>query len=130
MKNILMTVCAACLALAMPGVASTAPVMALNLTQYQAQGAGQANHANGKSLWYRSNNGRSCTSCHGDSPSDQGQHAKTRKPIEPMAPSANPDRYKDPKKVEKWFLRNCKWTYGRACTPQEKSDILSWLASQ
>jgi hypothetical protein len=49
--------------------------------------------------------------------------------IKPMAPSVNPGRYQDGKKIEKWFLRNCKWTFGRECTVQEKTDTLSWLNS-
>ena len=97
---------------------------------YQDHGAGPASPANGEALWYQSSSERSCTSCHGKSPTEQGRHAKTRKPIKPMAPTVNPDRYTDSKKIEKWFLRNCKWTFGRVCTPQEKTDILSWLASQ
>ncbi len=97
---------------------------------YRAEGASTANPEQGKALWFSSNGKRSCTSCHGRSPADQGQHAKTRKPIKPMAPTVNPERYTDPKKIEKWFLRNCKWTYGRECRPQEKADFLSWLASQ
>lgn len=100
------------------------------MEQYRAQGASMPNPEQGKALWFSSNGERSCTSCHGKSLVDQGRHAKTRKPIKPMAPTVNPDRYTDTKKLEKWFLRNCKWTYGRECTPQEKADFLSWLASQ
>ncbi len=54
---------------------------------------------------------------------------KTGKVIKPMAASKNPERFQDSKKVEKWFLRNCKWTFGRQCTVQEKIDTLSWLNS-
>ena len=43
-----------------------------------------------------------------------------------MAPSVNPKRFTDLKKVEKWFRRNCKWTWGRECNAQEKADILQW----
>ncbi len=55
------------------------------------------------------------------------RHARTGKRIEPMDPRVTPDRYPNPTKVEKWFLRNCKWTWGRECTPQEKGDLLSFL---
>lgn len=105
-------------------------VIEQQIDQYRSQGASTANPEHGKALWFSSNGQRSCTSCHGQSPADQGRHAKTRKPIKPMALTVNPERYTDPKKVEKWFLRNCKWTYSRECTPQEKADFLSWLASQ
>jgi len=50
--------------------------------------------------------------------------------IDPMALSVNPERYTDPDKIEKWFLRNCKWTLGRECTAQEKGDVLTYLGSQ
>lgn len=90
----------------------------------------QADTAKGKALWNTVVNNRSCTSCHGDHPVNPGRHQKTGKPIKPMALSVNPDRYRDPEKVEKWFLRNCKWTFGRQCSLQEKADILTWLSSQ
>lgn len=75
-------------------------------------------------------NGRSCLSCHGDSLYAVGRHQKTGKLIEPMAPSVNLERLTDKRKINKWFLRNCKWTYGRECTAQEKGDILLWLSQQ
>ena len=74
-----------------------------------------ADSNNGQQLWNSVVNERSCTSCHGDTPADIGKHIKTGKTIEPMALSVNAERYQDHKKVEKWFLRNCKWTFGRAC---------------
>ncbi len=101
-----------------------------HLQTYQQQGVSQADAAAGEQLWYASNNNRSCSSCHGAKPHDMGKHIKTRKLINPMAPSASPGRYQDSIKVEKWFLRNCKWTFGRICSVQEKADILTWLASQ
>ena len=99
------------------------------LQKYQQQGAEKAIPEQGKNLWYSKNGDRSCTSCHGSSPSKTGKHIKTGKVIKPMAVSKNPDRFQDSKKIEKWFLRNCKWTFGRQCTLQEKTDTLSWLNS-
>lgn len=84
----------------------------------------------GRRLWYRNNEGRSCTSCHGDSPADTGRHVRTGKTIEPMAPAVNGERLTDKREMKKWFLRNCKWTMGRECTPREKGDILTWLLQQ
>ncbi|MAQ99633.1 MAG: hypothetical protein CMI00_03750 [Oceanospirillaceae bacterium] len=84
----------------------------------------------GKALWYRDFDSRSCTSCHGQSPRDEGNHQKTGKTIAPMAPSVNPQRYTDATKVEKWLLRNCRWTLARECTRQEKDDVLTWLKQQ
>jgi len=47
-----------------------------------------------------------------------------------MAVSVNPERYRNEKKIRKWLLRNCKWTFARECSAQEKSDILTWLIQQ
>ncbi|MCH7815481.1 MAG: DUF1924 domain-containing protein [Proteobacteria bacterium] len=75
-------------------------------------------------------NGRSCTTCHGESLFTAGSHERTGKLIEPMAPSVNSERLTSRRKINKWFLRNCKWTFGRECTVQEKGDILFWLSQQ
>jgi len=56
-----------------------------------------------------------------------GQHAITGKAIKPMAVAANPERFTDPAKVEKWFGRNCKEVIGRACTANEKADFIAYL---
>jgi hypothetical protein len=71
----------------------------------------------------------SCAACHTQSPVQQGKHAQTGKPIAPLAPSANPQRFTDSAKVEKWFKRNCNDVLQRACTPQEKGDVLQYLLS-
>ena len=100
------------------------------LQLYQQQGASIADPDRGEQLWRSKPGERSCTSCHGASPAQAGKHQKTGKAIQPMAVSVNPDRYKDAKKIKKWFLRNCKWTFARECSAQEKTDILSWLIQQ
>ncbi len=71
----------------------------------------------------------SCSSCHTQDPTALGKHFKTGKVIQPMAPAANPDRFTDAAKTEKWFRRNCRDVISRECTPEEKSDVLSWLLS-
>lgn len=71
----------------------------------------------------------SCSSCHTENPAVAGKHAKTEKPIEPLAPSANAERFTSPKKIEKWFKRNCNDVLDRACTPLEKGDVLAYLLS-
>jgi hypothetical protein len=71
----------------------------------------------------------SCTSCHTATPAQPGKHAKTGKEIAPMAPAANPQRFTDAAKVEKWFNRNCNDVLGRVCTAQEKGDVLAYLMS-
>lgn len=100
------------------------------LHEYQQQGAKTFDTSEGKKLWYRDNDGRSCSNCHADSPLVSGKHVKTGKVIKPMAVSVNPERFGKRRKIEKWFLRNCKWTLGRECTAQEKVNVLSWLNSQ
>ncbi len=71
----------------------------------------------------------SCTACHGKDTRSAGQ-MPTGKSIDPMALSASPSRYADPAKVEKWFKRNCMEVLGRVCTPLEKGDWLTFMASQ
>ena len=100
------------------------------LTTYQSQGAEDFSAEAGATLWKQDFNGKSCTSCHSDSVQSVGKHQRTGKPIKAMAPSVNTTRLTDAKKIEKWFRRNCKWTMGRECSPQEKGDILTWLANQ
>lgn len=96
----------------------------------------QANLAEGKRLWRQTYIGkkpyveRSCTSCHGTNATLTGKHIKTNKSIKPMAISSNPQRFTKKTKIDKWFLRNCKWTIGRECTEQEKNDITAYLTSQ
>lgn len=70
-----------------------------------------------------------CTACHTASPLKMGE-TRAGKPIEPMAASVTPDRYTDPKKVAKWFRRNCKSVLGRECTASEKGDFLTFMISQ
>ncbi len=70
----------------------------------------------------------SCSSCHTSDPTQPGKHAKTGKTIAPLAPAANPVRLTSAAKVEKWFTRNCNDVLGRACTQQEKGDVLKRLA--
>jgi len=101
-----------------------------HLQVYRQQGIDQFDAQNGRQLWYSIVNQRSCTTCHGDNPANAGKHVKTGKAIQPMALSVNAERFQDAKKIEKWFLRNCKWTLGRECSTQEKADILIWLSSQ
>lgn len=103
------------------------------LEQYRAAGGSSFSAANGEKLWglevlsASDNTIHRCGSCHTDNLIAAGKHHKTGKAIEPMATSANPARYTEVAKIEKWFLRNCKWTWERECTPQEKGDLLTYL---
>ncbi|OQX03288.1 MAG: hypothetical protein BWK73_40035 [Thiothrix lacustris] len=69
----------------------------------------------------------SCASCHTANPADAGKHVKTDKAIDPLAPAANAERFTDPKKVAKWFKRNCGDVLDRECTSLEKGDVLTYL---
>jgi Domain of unknown function (DUF1924) len=69
----------------------------------------------------------SCSSCHGKLPVAPGRHAATGKAIGALAPAANPERFSDAAKTEKWFRRNCNDVAGRTCTAGEKADVLAWL---
>jgi hypothetical protein len=69
----------------------------------------------------------SCASCHTSNPVAPGRHAKTGKDITPLAPAANPARFTDAAKADKWFKRNCNDVLGRECTAAEKGDVLAYL---
>lgn len=71
----------------------------------------------------------SCATCHTDNPTTTGKHTKTGKVIKALAPAANTQRFTDQAKVEKWFKRNCNDVLDRACTAQEKGDVLTYLMS-
>jgi Domain of unknown function (DUF1924) len=47
-----------------------------------------------------------------------------------MAASANPKRYGDEAKTEKWFGRNCNNVLGRECTATEKGDFITFMLAQ
>ncbi len=84
----------------------------------------------GERLFNRPQGGEwSCSSCHTQDPRTMGRHATTGKPIAPLAPVANRERFTDPGKVEKWFKRNCNDVLGRPCSVREKGDILAYLLS-
>ncbi|MGD9885603.1 MAG: DUF1924 domain-containing protein, partial [Reyranella sp.] len=57
----------------------------------------------------------SCTACHTANPRQAGRNAKTGRPIDPVAVSADPRRFTDKATVEKHFLRDCKSVLGREC---------------
>jgi hypothetical protein len=103
------------------------------LQQYAQQGAATPSAQRGREMWQQTFTGsgefseRSCASCHTTDLARAGKHVKTGKAIEPMSPRVNPARLSDNRKVEKWLLRNCKWTLGRECSVQEKADFLAYI---
>jgi len=71
---------------------------------------------------------RACATCHTENPAAKGK-TPVGKVIEPISPAANKKRFTDPKKVEKWFKRNCKWVLERECTDKEKGDYIAFMTS-
>jgi len=67
-----------------------------------------------------------CFTCHTSDPRQAGM-TRAHKPIEPLAPVANPARFTDAAKVEKWFGRNCEDALERSCSAAEKADFIQWL---
>lgn len=113
------------------GAAELSPAVAALLVEFDADAERPFSAIEGDRTWHTIEpNDRSCMSCHSESLFVRGRHERTGKVIEPMAPSVNPERLTEVKKIRKWFLRNCKWTFGRECTAQEKGDILLWLSDQ
>jgi hypothetical protein len=122
------------LTLSLLGVLGAAHAGAVDdlLARYAGSGVGPFDAERGAAFWQVSHPGpdgqmRRCGDCHGEDVTRPGRHVRTRKPIEPLAPSANPKRLTDTAEIEKWFRRNCDWTVGRECTAQEKGDLLAFL---
>lgn len=115
--------------------ASEAVVQA-QIAGYEQQGAKGADAQRGAAAWNEQHMQKdlgkmvNCASCHGTDLTRAGEHMRTGKLIDPMAPSVNPERLTDPAKIEKWFGRNCEWTLGRDCTAQEKADFLAFIQSK
>jgi len=104
------------------------------LSTYRLQGASNFSAESGKRFWNQTthhagsaNAERSCASCHTSNLRQDGKHVVTGKIIKPMAPSVTGRRLTNPKKIRKWFKRNCLWTRGRECSAQEKGDVLTYL---
>ncbi|WP_375138486.1 DUF1924 domain-containing protein [Rubrivivax albus] len=109
------------------GLASAATPADL-LAGYQAQAGEAPSATRGQAFFTQRHGGEwACGSCHGHQPVGTGRHASTGKPIEPLAPAANAQRFTDAAKVEKWFRRNCKDVLSRECSAAEKADVLAWL---
>jgi cytochrome c peroxidase len=118
----------ACGVLLLAATAAHAVTPADLLAGYRAQAAAAPQPARGQQLFVTPQ-GRewSCSSCHGAVPVGAGRHASTGKAIQALAPAANPQRFTDAAKTEKWFRRNCNDVLGRECAASEKADVLAWL---
>ena len=117
--------------LAAPGVHAVTPDDLLRgyARQARAEVAGYAGPSAvaGRRFFTTKHSDWSCASCHTSEPGRAGRHTVTGKPIEPLAPASNAERFRDPTHVEKWFRRNCNDTLDRACSAAEKADVLAYL---
>ena len=102
--------------------------------KYTKNGGSHFSATKGKQMWEKTHMVKgekmSCTKCHTANLTVKGEHYKTGKVIEPLAPSVNPKSFETVKHAKKWFKRNCKQVYKRKCTAQEKGDFLSYIVSQ
>ena len=127
------------IALATLGMASAVAGAADSPSSLMAQYAKQAgvpvstlSAPRGAALYRTEHPGRdgravSCAACHTANPTEAGR-TRVGKRIEPLAPAANPQRFTDAAKVEKWFRRNCQDVLQRECSAQEKGDFIAWLS--
>ncbi len=105
------------------------------IASYSAEAGGgfSADAARGKAFanrnWGVSEKLPTCVACHTQDPRNPGRHAVTGKNIKPLSPIANPARFTDAAKVEKWFKRNCKEVVGRECSAGEKADFIQFILS-
>ncbi len=105
-------------------------LVSLRATAHQENAAFKDFSAARGQAFYNARSGDvACATCHTASPKAPGKHATTGKEILPLAPSANPERFTDAAKVDKWFKRNCTEVLKRPCTAQEKGDFMTYVLS-
>ncbi len=121
-------------ALAMGQPVSADPARDAIINQLKAEaGVSSFSAERGKQFFHARHSGGkpqtpSCATCHTNDPRNTGQ-TRVGKVIQPMAVSRNPTRFTDPKKVAKWFRRNCRSVLGRECSAREKGDFLTYLSN-
>lgn len=118
------------------GTAEAAPPASAVLSQYEARAHQEDpsfkgfDASRGRALYSEEHPGKngnvSCVTCHTEDARREGR-SPVGKIIEPLAPSANPQRFTDIAKADKWFDRNCKQVLGRTCTARERGDFLTYL---
>lgn len=106
------------------------------LDEYDEEARGQDpsfrafDKARGRALYFeahaKGDKRTSCATCHTEDPTKEGRSPAGRV-IDPLAPSASPERFTSRKHADKWFDRNCKQVLGRKCSAREKGDVLTWL---
>lgn len=70
-----------------------------------------------------------CSGCHTEDPRKEGWHIQAKVPIKPLAPSANPERFTDARKVEANFTAHCMDLHERDCRANEKGSFIAYLMS-
>lgn len=117
--------------LALPLSALAAPPSGI-AEQLRLAAGGEASAERGERLFRARAGGgdtATCTACHSEDARVPGRHIRTGKTIAPLAPAANPERFTDMAKVEKWFRRNCNDVLGRDCSAREKADFAAYMLS-
>lgn len=106
------------------------PLLAEYVSEARASSASFAPSVErGKALYFEKGaKGDSCATCHTDDARAEGK-SPVGKVIDPLAPGANPERFTDRKKSDRWFDRNCTQVLGRKCSAGEKADLLAWLST-
>lgn len=127
------TLAATACALLITAAEAATPVEQVNRFEREARASGAFSGFSPQrgETFFNTTHGRdwSCSSCHTGNPLQGGRHARTGKPIAPLAPAGNPERFTDPAVVDKWMRRNCNDVLGRECTAQEKGDVVQYLLS-
>jgi mono/diheme cytochrome c family protein len=68
-----------------------------------------------------------CASCHTQNPANTGKNIVTSKPIKPLSPVVNPNRFTDIAKVEDNFIDHCNDIIGADCSAEEKANFITYL---
>jgi Domain of unknown function (DUF1924) len=122
-----------CSAIVAPAIDAAAPAELLETWRGEARTQSKPftdfSAERGKALYFLQPSDWSCSTCHTQDPRADGRHAVTHKVVKPLSPLANPARFSDAAKVEKWFRRNCRDVLKRECTATVKGDLLTYLMS-
>jgi hypothetical protein len=95
---------------------------------YEKQAGQAASGQRGQVFFTKTHGGEwSCATCHTAKPTVTGKHTITGRPIDPLAPAFNKERFTSERQTEKWFRRNCKDVLNRECTAIEKADVIAFL---
>lgn len=82
----------------------------------------------GQKLWNKEViPGKNCATCHTKNLKKSGKHTKTKKTIKPLSPLVNKKSLTSVRKINKWLKRNCKFTYNRECSVDEKISFIEYI---